>query len=128
MPGVMLMEETAVATRAVVVQSRPDVASGLSASLAAVGVEALVVADGQTALSVVGTWDPAVVLVDLTLPALDGWYVLAAVGAFADRPLLVVRVEHASDAARAIALGADAWVDDDLHVVGAAGRLAAIAA
>jgi DNA-binding response OmpR family regulator len=128
MPGVMLMEEMAVATRALIVQSRPDVANGLSASLAAVGVEALVVADGQAALSAVGTWDPAVVLVDLTLAALDGWYVLAAVGALRDRPLLVVRVEGGSDAERAVALGADAWVDDDLHVVGAAGRLAAIAA
>jgi len=124
----MLMEEIAVATRALVVQSRPDIADGLSAALAAVGVEALVVADGRAALSVVETWDPAVVLVDLSLPALDGWYVLAALGALPDRPLLVVRVEDASDAARAVILGADAWVDDDLHVVGAAGRLAAIAA
>jgi len=124
----MLMEEIAVATRALVVQSRPDIADGLSAALAAVGVEALVVADGRAALSLVETWDPAVVLVDLSLPALDGWYVLAALGALPDRPLLVVRVEDASDAARAVILGADAWVDDDLHVVGAAGRLAAIAA
>ena len=68
-------------------------------------------------------------LIDLTLPPLDGWYVLAAVGALADRPLLVVRVTDASQVDRAVALGADAWVDDDVHVVAAAGRLAvAIAA
>ena len=32
----------------------------------------------------------------------------------------------ASDVERAIALGADAWVDDDVHVVAAAGRLVAL--
>ena len=62
-------------------------------------------------------------LVDLTLPPLDGWCVLAAVGALTERPLLVVRVADPADAGRAIALGADAWVDDDVHVVAAAGRL-----
>ena len=49
---------------------------------------------------------------------------LAALGALDDRPLLVVRVADASEVDRAIALGADAWVDDDVHVVAAAGRLA----
>ena len=62
------------------------------------------------------------VLVDLTLEPLDGWYVVAALGTLRDRPLMVVRVADA-EADRAIALGADAWVDDDVHVVAAAGRL-----
>ncbi|MGO9872417.1 MAG: hypothetical protein ACLPVY_01350 [Acidimicrobiia bacterium] len=115
--------------RALVVQSRPDVARTVSASLAGAEVHAIVLSDGHAAVTAVETWDPHVVLVDLTLPPLDGWYVLAAVGALADRPLLVVRVADASQVARAVALGADAWVDDDVHVVAEAGRLAlAIAA
>ena len=64
------------------------------------------------------------VLLDLTLPPLDGWCVLAALGDRSDRPLLVVRVADPSEVDRAVALGADAWVDDDVHVVAAAGRLA----
>ena len=76
------------------------------------------------ALNAVEIWDPHVVLLDLTLPPLDGWCVLAALGARNDRPLLVVRVADPSEVDRAVALGADAWVDDDVHVVAAAGRLA----
>ena len=125
----MLKEENPMVPRALVVQSRPDVARAVSASLADAEVHAVVLSDGHGAVSAVATWEPHVVLIDLTLPPLDGWYVLAAVGALADRPLLVVRVTDASQVDRAVALGADAWVDDDVHVVAAAGRLAvAIAA
>ena len=62
-------------------------------------------------------------LVDLTLPALDGWFVLAEIGGLPAPPFIVVRVGDAGDADRAIALGADAWVDDDVHIVAAAGKL-----
>ena len=86
------------ARRALVVQSRLGVAGALRAVLADAAVEA---------------W-----------PALDGWYVLAEVGGLAPRPFIVVRGDPA-DASRAIALGADAWVDDDVHVVAAAGKLVA---
>ena len=124
MPGVLLTEEKAMVPRALVIQSRPDLARAVSASLADVEVHAIVLSDGHAVVSAVETWEPHVVLVDLTLPPLDGWCVLAAVGARADRPLLVVRVADASQVERAIALGADAWVDDAVHVVAAAGRLA----
>jgi len=124
MLGSRLTEENAMVPRALVVQSRPDIARAVSASLASADVHAIVLCDGHAVVTAVQTWDPHVVLVDLTLPPLDGWYVLAAVGALADRPLLVVRVADASQVERAAALGADAWVDDDVHVVAAAGRLA----
>ena len=62
-------------------------------------------------------------VVDLTLPVLDGWYVLAEVGGLASPPFIVVRVGDTDDVDRAIALGADAWVDDDAYIVAAAGKL-----
>jgi len=111
-------------TRALVVQSRADVAAGVTAALAEHDIEAIVVPDGHDAVTEVDTWAPDVVLIDLTLPPLDGWQVLAALGALPEPPLLVVRLGTASEIVRAIALGADAWVDDDVHVVAAAGRLA----
>jgi DNA-binding response OmpR family regulator len=111
-------------TRALVVQSRPDVAAGITVALAEAGIEAIVVTDGQAVVTEVATWAPDVVLVDLTLPPLDGWQVLAAVGGLSDPPLLVARLAVASEVVRAIALGADAWVDNDVHIVAAAGRLA----
>jgi len=109
--------------RALVVQSCPDAAAAVSASLTDADWQAIVIADGHAAVTEVQTWAPDVVLLDLTLAPLDGWVVLAAVGAWPDRPLLIVRVADPAEADRAIALGADAWVDDDVHVVAAAGRL-----
>jgi DNA-binding response OmpR family regulator len=117
------MEESAMVTRALVVHSRPEFAAAMRDALTAVGVEVFVATDGHAAVRDVETWAPDVVLVDLTLEPLDGWYVVAALGTLRDRPLMVVRLGDASEAPRAVALGADAWVDDDVHVVAAAGRL-----
>ena len=111
------------APRVLVVQSRPEVARAVSVALADAGLEAVVLADGHAVLATLASWHPHVVLVDLTLPALDGWYVLASLGALDARPLVVARVTEAADVERAIVLGADAWVDDDVHIVAAAGRL-----
>jgi CheY-like chemotaxis protein len=119
----MLTEECAVVPRVLVIQSRPDVAYAMSASLADADLEAVVLFDGHAVVGAIETWEPHVVLVDLTLPALDGWFVLAEVGALAEPPYIVVRVAAVDDADRAIALGADAWVDDDVHIVAAAGKL-----
>ena len=110
-------------TRALVVHSRPEFAAAMSDALTEVGVEVIVATDGHAAVKDVETWAPDVVLIDLTLEPLDGWYVVAALGTLRDRPLIVVRVADVSEAERAISLGADAWVDDDVHVVAAAGRL-----
>ena len=110
-------------SRVLVVQSRPEVAGAVCATLADAGLEAVVLADGHAVLGAVAAWAPHVVLVDLTLPALDGWCVLAAVGGLESPPLIVVRVAGPADVDRAIALGADAWVDDDVHVVAVAGKL-----
>ena len=123
MPGVLLTEEMAMISRALVVQSRPEDARAVRDALAELDWQTIVVADGFAAVSAVDAWAPEVVLIDLTLPPLDGWLVLADLGARADRPLLVARVADASEAGRAVALGADAWVDGDIHVVASAGKL-----
>jgi CheY-like chemotaxis protein len=109
--------------RVLVVQPRPEAARALCESLAGAGLEALVVCDGHGVAGAIETWDPHVVLVDLRLPALDGWYVLAEVGGLASPPFVAVRVGDTGDVDRAIALGADAWVDDDVRLVELAGKL-----
>jgi len=116
-----------VVARAVVVQSRPELARALCEALAAHSIEALVAADAADAARMVDTIEPDVVLLDLTLPPLDGWCVLAALGRTppgADRrPEIIVRVADHRQAERALRLGADAWAADDAQVVAAAGRL-----
>ena len=111
--------------RLVVVQARPGLAGWATEVLAGEGVETIRADDGLDALRLVATCDPDVVLVDLTLPPLDGWFVLAALGSdrARRRAELVVRVADHRQAERALLLGADAWAADDAQVVGAAGRL-----
>ena len=100
--------------RVLVVESRPEVARAVSATLAEAGWEAIVHVDGHGVTGAIETWDPHVVLVDLTLPALDGWCVLAEVGGLAAPPFVVVRVGAPDDVDRAVALGADAWGSETL--------------
>jgi DNA-binding response OmpR family regulator len=112
-----------VVPRVLVVQSRAEVAQADSAALAGAGWKAIVHPDGHGVPGAIESWAPHVVLVDLTLPALDGWCVLAEIGGMARPPFVVVRVGDPDDADRAVALGADAWVGDAAHIVAAAGRL-----
>jgi DNA-binding response OmpR family regulator len=112
-----------VGRRVLIVQSRREVAAALRAALEDAAVEAAVRFDGHGVTDAIASWAPDVVVVDLTLPVLDGWYVLAEVGGLASRPAILVRVGDSDDVDRAIALGADAWVDDDAHILGAAGKL-----
>lgn len=111
----------------VIVQTHDDLAGAVCDSLAALGVEAVRADDGADAVRLVGICDPDVVLVDLTLPPLDGWCVLAALGetprGAGRHPEIIVRVADHSQAERALRLGADAWAADAAQVVAAAGRL-----
>jgi DNA-binding response OmpR family regulator len=112
-----------VVRRVLVVQTRAEVARAESAALAGAGWEAIVHPDGRGVPDAIERWAPQLVLVDLTLPALDGWCVLAEIGGMARPPSVVVRVADPADADRAVALGADAWVGDETHIVAAAGKL-----
>jgi len=115
----------------VIVQARPYLAAELSDALAAQGIEAIRADDGLDALRLIATCDPEVVVLELTLPPLDGWCVLAALAndGAVRRPEIVVRVSDHRHSERALRLGADVWAADDGQIVAATGRLvAAIAA
>jgi two-component system KDP operon response regulator KdpE len=114
-----------VVARSVVVQAGAWLAHEVSAVLAAHGVETIRADDGPDALRLVAVYEPDLVVVDLTLPPLDGWCVLAELGnrRIGCRPELVVRVADHRQAERALRLGADAWAADDAQVAAAAGRL-----
>ena len=111
--------------RAVVVQARAWLSSELAEAMAGHGVETIRADDGPDLLRLVAVYEPEVVVVDVTLPPLDGWCVLAELGhrRIGSRPEIVVRVADHRQAERALLLGADAWAADDAQVVAAAGRL-----
>jgi DNA-binding response OmpR family regulator len=113
-----------VVSRVLVVQAREALAHATGRHLAAAGFEPAFAVDGDDAVRRLVVDPPDVCVLDLTLPVLDGWYVLAALGPRTPRPQLVVYCRP-GDAARALALGADACVADRSAVVNAVRRICA---
>jgi DNA-binding response OmpR family regulator len=98
MPGVMLlMEESAVVPRVLVVQRGLDVDD----------VEQAVAPDGDAALALLDAETFDAVVIDLALPPLDGWCVLARAASRPNHPRLVAIVGDPRDRARAQRLGAE---------------------
>lgn len=108
--------------RVLVVQSREALAYATCRALHDAGIEASVALDGDTAVRLAVTDPPDAVVFDLTLPVLDGWFVLSALGARSPRPRLVA-YGPAADAARATRLGVDACVCERARVVAAVTRV-----
>lgn len=95
--------------RVLVVQSREPEAGEICRELRDAGIEAALAVDGDAAVRLAVTDPPDAVVFDLTLPVLDGWFVLSALGGRTPRPQLVA-FGRPADASRATHLGADSYV------------------
>ena len=94
-----------------VVDDEPALVRALSAALRARGHEVAVAATGAEALTVASTRNPAVVILDLGLPDLDGVEVCRQLRRWTDAPIIVLTAEGA-EARKVEALdeGADDYV------------------
>ncbi len=79
-----------------VVEDEPLIASFLRKGLSAEGYQVEVADDGTAALSVAGSWEPDLVLLDVMLPGIDGFDVLAALRA-RDPELAVIMLTARGD-------------------------------
>ena len=77
-------------------------------------VEIAIAVDGPEAITRAATEPFDALLIDLSLPVLDGWFVLAALGESRQRPPIVAIATDRDDVMRAVSLGAN-------HVVNRAG-------
>lgn len=98
--------------KVLIVDDEPDVLLTLRMILEAEGFDPLLAADGETALRRVDEEGPALVVLDIMMPVLDGWFVLAELGGRPTRPHVVVCSAKSgqSDRERANDLGADEYV------------------
>lgn len=98
--------------RVLIVDDEADVTLPLGLVLQAEGFESRIVHDGEAALRAVERETPDVVVLDLRMPVLDGWLVLAQLGGRAARPRVVVcsALTRVEDQQRSFELGADAFV------------------
>jgi len=80
--------------------------------LADEGFDPALAADGETALRRIDEEQPDVVLLDIMMPVLDGWFVLAELAGRVRRPRVIVCSAKTAEAdvSRALELGADEYV------------------
>jgi len=121
-----MMMGTKTTSQILVVDDEPQVVWMLQFSLEAEGYQTLSARDGRAALDEVREHHPAVVLLDIMMPVMDGWAFLEELQALPadERPRVIVVSARSSlrDRAKAAELGADAFVAkpfnvDDLLVV-----------
>ena len=94
--------------RVLIVEDEPDMLLLLRINLEQAGFDASLAADGATAMRRIAAERPDVVLLDLMLPVLDGWAVLADLHSRDEAPPVIVCSAKGSqrDLARAQELGA----------------------
>jgi two-component system alkaline phosphatase synthesis response regulator PhoP len=114
------MMATETATSVLVVDDEPQVVWMLQFSLEAEGYQTYAARDGRAALQEVKEHHPALMLLDIMMPVMDGWSVLEELQELpeSERPRVVVVSARASlrDRAKATELGADAFVPKPFSV------------
>ncbi len=98
--------------KVLIVEDEPDMLLLLRINLEQAGFDASLAADGATAMRRVASERPDVILLDLMLPVMDGWAVLADLGTREVAPPVIVCSAKSSprDLARAFELGAAEYV------------------
>jgi DNA-binding response OmpR family regulator len=96
----------------VIVEDEPDTLLMLRLNLEAVGFETSLAADGGTAIRRIENERPDVVLLDLMMPIMDGWTVLAELRTWSEPPPVIVCSARGShrDIHRAHEMGAAEYI------------------
>ena len=115
----MTMSES-VGTSVLVVDDEPQVVWVLQFSLEAEGYTTFAARDGVQALSAIAEHHPKLMLLDIMMPAMDGWSVLEQMMELPreDRPRVIVvsAMANLRDRARAAEMGADAFMPKPFNV------------
>jgi len=108
-----------------IVEDEPDVLLILRLNLEAAGLDTSLAADGVTALRRIERERPDLVVLDLMLPVLDGWSVLAELRTRAEVPPVIVcsAKRGPGDVARAEELGAVEFVTKPFDVSAIVGTI-----
>jgi two-component system KDP operon response regulator KdpE len=107
--------EQASGQRILVVEDEPEFAGLMELWLRQAGYEAVIAGSGQEALRRFYEVHPALVLLDLSVPGLDGWQVLERLREFSRVPVLLVTARSSeADKVRGLRLGADDYITKPL--------------
>jgi CheY-like chemotaxis protein len=103
--------------RILVVDDETDIHNFVGRILRDSGYEVEVATDGKEALEKIAAWHPDLVLLDLMMPVIDGWGVLARLRETQDSPLVVVLTARGDFEAfaRGVRAGVAAFVSKPFH-------------
>jgi len=98
-------------TRILLVEDDKDIAFAVRSVLGGAGFEIATADDGRAGLRLFHDHRPALVLLDIGLPGLDGWQVLERIRDMSDVPILVLTAHSLeADKVRGLRSGADAYL------------------
>lgn len=100
--------------RVLIVDDEPSIVLALDILMKREGYETLIAEDGERAMQVIGQFNPHIVLLDIMMPRLDGYEVLARIRADAmlKDAIVILLTAKGRDAERekGLSLGADAYI------------------
>jgi two-component system, OmpR family, KDP operon response regulator KdpE len=116
-----------VAPRVLVIDDDPQILRAVRTNLQVRGYEVTTAPNGETALEVLGADAVDLVLLDLSLPGMDGQEVIARVRAWSEVPIVVLSVrEQQSEKVRALEAGADDYVTKPFGIEELLARMKAV--
>src|SRR5260221_13934272 len=103
--------EWCMATRVLLVDDDPKILSLLKRGLAYEGFEVYTASDGEAGLIAAKTYQPHLVLLDITMPSVDGFEVCRRLRLFDDIAIIMLTArDDVADKVNALGLGADDYV------------------
>lgn len=110
-----------------VVEDEPEIAEVISAYLEREGYRTVRAGDGQTALDLHSALKPDLITLDVNIPRVSGWDVLAELRRRGDTPVLMLTaLDQDIDKLQALRVGADDYVVKPFNAVEVAARVRAI--
>jgi two-component system, OmpR family, KDP operon response regulator KdpE len=105
------LAELTIPTRVLIVEDDPNIVDLIRANLAVRGFDTLVSSDGSKALTLLETEQPDMVLLDLTLPEVDGFELCRQIREQSDVAIIVVSARGGErDKVTALNVGADDYM------------------
>jgi two-component system KDP operon response regulator KdpE len=95
-----------------VIDDSPDMLKVLTMLLTENGYEVLTAADGEVGLRLVGEQQPDLIILDLSMPSVDGWEVCRLIRHKSDVPIIILTAAHVTDedTVRGLELGANDYI------------------
>ena len=125
--GVVARSRTHSNMRILIVEDEPDLLKGLAKALREEGYAVDTAADGDEGICKAESWDYDAIVLDVMLPKLDGWQLLARLRKAKKTPVLMLTARDTSrDRVRGLDTGADDYVVKPFDLAELLARLRAL--